>query len=93
MKRSMGERRAANDPPILSEPTLHCRPMIDPKALRENPSHFIEGARKKGVAVDIDRLLALDASRRDLMTRQEALRAQQRTLAKTTGPEIGKLSR
>ena len=65
--------------------------MIDLKALRENPARFIEGARKKGVEVDIDRLIALDAERRDLMTQQEALRAEQNRLSKETGPKLGKL--
>jgi len=65
--------------------------MIDLKALRENPSRFIDGARQKGVDVDIDRLIALDAERRDLMTRQEALRAEQKRLSKETGPKLGKL--
>lgn len=63
--------------------------MIDLKALRENPSRFIEGARKKGVEVDIDRLVSLDAERRDLMAQQEALRAEQKKLSKETGPMIG----
>lgn len=65
--------------------------MIDLKALRENPHRFIDGARAKGVAVDIDRLLALDASRRELMLRQETLRAEQKRLSKETGPKLGQL--
>ncbi len=65
--------------------------MIDLKALRENPARFIDGARKKGVSVDIDRLVALDASRRDLMSRQEHLRSEQKRLSKDTGPQLGQL--
>ncbi|MCC5821717.1 MAG: serine--tRNA ligase [Phycisphaerales bacterium] len=65
--------------------------MIDLKALRENPTRFTEGARKKGVAVDIDRLLALDASRRELLMKQESLRAEQKRLSKETGPKLGQL--
>ncbi len=65
--------------------------MIDLKALRENPDRFIEGARKKGVTVDIDRLLALDTERRELGARQEALRAEQNRLSKETGPKLGQL--
>jgi seryl-tRNA synthetase len=42
--------------------------------------------------VDIDRLLELDAQRRDLLTRQEAARAEQKRLAKETGPQIGQLT-
>lgn len=65
--------------------------MIDLKALRENPQHFIDGARKKGVAVDVERLLSLDASRRELMMKQESLRAEQKKLSKETGPRLGQL--
>ncbi|RMH25490.1 MAG: serine--tRNA ligase [Planctomycetota bacterium] len=66
--------------------------MIDLKALRENPDRFIDGARKKGVAVDIARLLALDAERRELGARQEALRAEQNRLSKEIGPKLGQLT-
>jgi seryl-tRNA synthetase len=65
--------------------------MIDLKALRDNPARFIDGACKKGVTVDIDRLLALDASRRELMMKQESLRAEQKKLSKETGPKLGQL--
>jgi seryl-tRNA synthetase len=65
--------------------------MIDLKALRETPDRFIDGARKKGVPVDIDRLLALDASRRELMMKQESLRAEQKKISKETGPRLGQL--
>ena len=65
--------------------------MIDLKALRENPDRYRKGAAHKRVAVDIDRLLELDAEKRDLQTRIESLRAQQNKLAKETGPQIGKL--
>lgn len=65
--------------------------MIDLKSLREHPARYIDGARKKGVQVDIDRLLSLDTTRRDLMTRQEALRSEQNRLSKETGPRLGQL--
>ena len=65
--------------------------MIDLKQLRDDPERFREGASLKGVGVDIDRLLELDAQRRDLMTRAEGLRSEQKKLAKETGPQIGKL--
>ena len=35
--------------------------MIDIKLTRENPQKFTDGAKVKKVAVDIDRLLAVDA--------------------------------
>lgn len=65
--------------------------MIDLKALRADPDRFRDGARKKGMAVDIDRILELDASRRERMREQEDLRAEQKRLAKESGPQIGKL--
>lgn len=66
--------------------------MIDLRALRENPDHFREGCRLKGSTLDLDRLLALDAEKRALAAEAERLRAEQNTLAKQVGPEIGKLS-
>jgi seryl-tRNA synthetase len=66
--------------------------MIDIRQLREHPDRFRDGCQKKRIAVDIDRLLALDAQRRDIATRTEQLRAEQKRLAKETGPQIGKLT-
>jgi len=40
------------------------RSMIDPKAFRENPDRFRQGAADKGVSIDFDRLAALDERRR-----------------------------
>jgi len=65
--------------------------MIDLRDLRERPDRYRTGASRKNVAVDIDRLLELDARRRDLQGRQETLRAEQNRLAKDTGPKIGQL--
>ena len=66
--------------------------MIDLKALREDPGRFKDGCRKKNIPVDIDRLLELDSQRRELMSRAEGLRAEQKQLAKASGPKIGQLS-
>ncbi len=66
--------------------------MIDIRALREDPDRFREGARLKRIGVDIDRLLELDAAKRELGAKVENLRAEQKRLAKETGPQIGKLS-
>ena len=66
--------------------------MIDLKALRENPQRFKDGCRAKGIPVDIDRLLALEAERRGAMTQMEALRAEQRGIEKELGPQIGRLA-
>ncbi len=65
--------------------------MIDLKDLREHPDRYRDGCAKKGMRVDIDRLIELDARKRALMGEQEALRAQQNALAKESGPAIGRL--
>ncbi len=65
--------------------------MIDLKQLRENPARFALGAQEKGVNVDVSRLVALDAEKRQLQTEMEKLRAEQNRLAKEIGPQIGKL--
>jgi seryl-tRNA synthetase len=65
--------------------------MIDLKALRENPDRFRDGARKKGIAVDVDHILALDSRRRGLVSERERLRAEQGKIEKESGPAIGKL--
>jgi len=65
--------------------------MIDLRLLREDPQRFADGARKKGVRVDIDRILDLDKRRREAMTEQESLRAEQNRLAKEAGPKMGQL--
>ena len=66
--------------------------MIDLKALRENPDRFRTGAKLKGIAADIDRILALDEERRGVQSRMENLRAEQRRIEKEIGPQIGKLA-
>lgn len=66
--------------------------MIDLRDFRENPDKYRRGCELKGVRVDLDRLLELDSQRRVLATEQENLRAQQRTIEKELGPQIGKLA-
>lgn len=65
--------------------------MIDLRDLRENPAKYRDGCAKKGMTVDIDRLLELDAKKRALLTEQESTRAAQRGIEKESGPAIGKL--
>jgi seryl-tRNA synthetase len=65
--------------------------MIDLKQLRENPDRFTLGAKAKGVAVDIPRLLELDSLHRTALTEREKLRAEQNRISKESGPLIGKL--
>ena len=71
---------------------VHWPTMIDLKDLRENPGKYREGCRKKGMAVDIDRLLALDEQRRTLATQRDNLRAEQGKVEKEIGPQIGRLA-
>jgi seryl-tRNA synthetase len=66
--------------------------MIDLKQLRENPDKFKEGCRKKGFAVDIDHILKLDATKRQLQTERDRLRAEQGKVEKEIGPKLGQLS-
>ncbi len=67
--------------------------MIDLKELRADPERFKRGAREKGIAVDIERLLRLDEQRRRLLADQESSRAEQKQLSRDIGPQIGKLKR
>ena len=66
--------------------------MIDLKALRDDPQRFIDGARKKGMSVDFDRLLDLDRQCRAAQSEMETLRAEQNRIAKESGPMMGKLA-
>jgi len=51
--------------------------MLDIKFIRENKDLVKEGARKKHIEVDIDRLLELDNKRRELLSEVEQKRAEQ----------------
>lgn len=66
--------------------------MIDLRDLRENPGRYRDGAQRKGIPADIDRILELDARRRALLTEQERIRADQRRIEKELGPQMGRLS-
>ncbi len=50
--------------------------MIDIRFIRENPDLVKEGARKKRIPVDIDRLLELDEERRSLLHESDSLKAE-----------------
>ena len=65
--------------------------MIDLKALRNDPDYFRRGADAKGTVVHIDELLELDAQKRALLSQMESARAEQKKLAKETGPRLGQL--
>ena len=65
--------------------------MIDLRHLREHPEYFREGAAAKNVDVDIDRILVLDAEKRQLQKQQEDARSEQKRIGKECGPQIGAL--
>ena len=56
--------------------------MLDIKFIRENPEIIKEAARKKGVSVDVDALLAVDERRRHVLKELEEKRAKQNVLSK-----------
>ncbi len=61
--------------------------MLDLKWVRENPQLVAEGAAKKNVDVDVERLLFLDTQRRELVTRTEEFKKQRNDLS----AQVGKL--
>jgi len=50
--------------------------MLDIKLIRENPLKIKEGCRKKGIDVDVNKLLQLDKKRREFLGEIENLRAE-----------------
>ena len=56
--------------------------MLDIKFIRENPEKVQEGAKKKNVDVDVDKLLELDKRKRELLQEIEGLKARQNKLRK-----------
>lgn len=56
--------------------------MLDIKFIRQNKDKVKEGCSKKGVKVDIDRLLAVDEKRRELLHKIESLKSKQNKLGK-----------
>jgi seryl-tRNA synthetase len=59
--------------------------MIDLKDLRSNPEKYRAGARLKGIAVDVDALLALDEQARASQTDFDRLRAEQNQISAQIG--------
>lgn len=49
--------------------------MIDVQILRDNPGLVREKSKQKGYEIDVDKILELDSSRRELLQRVETLRA------------------
>jgi len=61
--------------------------MIDPKLLRDNPDIILDALRRRGSSIDLDALVAMEASHRQALQKAEELRAQQ----KDAGREIANL--
>lgn len=59
--------------------------MLDPKWLRTDPQKFTELLAKKGFAVDIDALLALDSRRKDLQLQTESLQNERNSRSRLIG--------
>src|SRR5438067_5564653 len=56
--------------------TLECRAMLSREYLRERADEYRQALKNRGASVDLERFLALDAERRQTITRVEALKAQ-----------------
>jgi seryl-tRNA synthetase len=67
--------------------------MIDLKDLRENPERYRRAAKLKRIDVDIDKLLTLDAQRRQLDAERQQLTAEKNALGKQIGPLAGKIKK
>ncbi len=59
--------------------------MLDINVIRDNPQRIKKGAADKHIACDIDRLLAVDARRRELQLRLDQLRQQTNELGAQVG--------
>lgn len=59
--------------------------MLDLKFVRANPDIVRQALVNKGVAVDLDRILALDQERRQTLTEVEALKAKRNEVSKQVG--------
>lgn len=62
--------------------------MLDIKFIRENPEKVKQGAKNKGVEVDIDKLLELDKERREMIVEIEALRSERNQISEKVGSSI-----
>ena len=56
--------------------------MLDIKFVRENKEAVAEAIKNKGLSVNLEKLLSLDETRRELITKMEAARAEQKKLGK-----------
>ncbi|KKQ67296.1 MAG: Serine-tRNA ligase [Candidatus Daviesbacteria bacterium GW2011_GWA2_38_24] len=64
--------------------------MLDINFIRENKEKVIDAAKQKGVDIDINRLLEVDQTRRELIKKVDDLRAQRNEAAKNRDIEKGR---
>lgn len=64
--------------------------MLDIKFIKENPEIVKQGALKKGATVDIENILELDTTYRELSTKVQGLQAERNAAAKERNIEEGK---
>ncbi len=67
--------------------------MLDIRFIRENPDVVKKGAQLKGMKVDVDRLLSLDADKRTVQVKLQDLQAEQNKASKELGPLMGQLKK
>ncbi|MEK7172469.1 MAG: serine--tRNA ligase [Patescibacteria group bacterium] len=60
--------------------------MLDIKFIRENPEKVKQGAKNKGVEVDVNKLLGLDKKRREIIAQSEQIKAEQNKLSGKGAP-------
>ncbi|MCD8139752.1 MAG: serine--tRNA ligase [Planctomycetaceae bacterium] len=56
--------------------------MLDMRLLKDNPDFLREACQLKGVAVDVDRAVALDARRREILLEKESLQSERNRVSK-----------
>lgn len=67
--------------------------MLDMKFIRDNPDAVKRGAELKGMKVDVDRLLTLDAEKRGVQHKLQELQTEQNKASKELGPLMGQLKK
>ena len=63
--------------------------MLDLNFIRENSEVVKNACKNKNVTIDVDRVLALDKGKRELMTEMEALRAEQNKISRLARQSLG----
>src|SRR6478735_10169863 len=67
--------------------------MLDLKFIRDNPAAVKKGAELKGMKVDVDRLLELDAQKRSAQQKLQELQTEQNKASREMGPLMGQLKK